>query len=73
MGRLTSGNFSPTLGTGIGLALGPSAETPEEGAKVAVIEAQREHRRGYREAALHQERSRWIRRLVDKLIRQGPA
>ena len=37
VGRLTSGNFSPTLGTGIGLALGPSSETPEEGAKVAVV------------------------------------
>ena len=36
VGRLTSGNFSPTLGTGIGLALGPASATPEEGTKVAV-------------------------------------
>jgi aminomethyltransferase len=35
VGRLTSGNYSPTLGTGIGLALGP-APVPEPGKKVSV-------------------------------------
>jgi aminomethyltransferase len=36
IGELTSGNFSPTLGTGIGLALGPRELTPEIGQSVAV-------------------------------------
>jgi aminomethyltransferase len=36
IGRLTSGNFSPTLGTGIGLALGPAESKPELGATVEV-------------------------------------
>jgi aminomethyltransferase len=35
VGLLTSGNYSPTLGTGIGLALGP-APAPEPGKKVSV-------------------------------------
>jgi aminomethyltransferase len=35
VGRLTSGNYSPTLGTGIGLALGP-VPVPEPGKKVSV-------------------------------------
>ena len=34
--RLTSGNFSPTLGTGIGLALGPAELRPGAGEKVAI-------------------------------------
>ena len=34
--ELTSGNYSPTLGTGIGLALGPSESKPEPGAKVEI-------------------------------------
>ena len=36
VGEVTSGNFSPTLGTGIALALGPAATRPEAGQKVAV-------------------------------------
>jgi aminomethyltransferase len=36
IGDLTSGNFSPTLGTGIGLALGPRARAPEIGQTVAI-------------------------------------
>jgi aminomethyltransferase len=36
IGELTSGNHSPTLGTGIALALGPRATAPEEGASVHV-------------------------------------
>ena len=36
LGTLTSGNFSPTLGTGIGLALGPRELTPEVGEEAAV-------------------------------------
>lgn len=35
-GEVTSGNFSPTLGTGIALALGPRGRTPEVGARVFV-------------------------------------
>ena len=37
VGRLTSGNFSPTLGTGIGLALGPASDIPAEGEPVSVV------------------------------------
>ncbi|MEA2460782.1 MAG: aminomethyltransferase [Actinomycetota bacterium] len=36
IGRVTSGNFSPTLGTGIALALGPTDVAPSEGDTVAV-------------------------------------
>jgi aminomethyltransferase len=36
LGELTSGNFSPTLGTGIGLALGPAESRPEPGTPVAI-------------------------------------
>jgi aminomethyltransferase len=36
IGVVTSGNFSPTLGTGIALALGPVEKAPEEGAEVHV-------------------------------------
>jgi aminomethyltransferase len=36
LGELTSGNFSPTLGTGIGLALGPRETAPELGAAVEI-------------------------------------
>jgi aminomethyltransferase len=36
VGRLTSGNFSPTLGTGIGLARGEVATLPEIGSRVEV-------------------------------------
>ena len=36
VGTVTSGNFSPTLGTGIALALGPAGSTPAEGDAVAV-------------------------------------
>lgn len=36
IGELTSGNFSPTLGTGIGLAYVDRSDVPEEGAEVAV-------------------------------------
>jgi aminomethyltransferase len=36
VGELTSGNHSPTLGTGIALALGPRATAPGEGASVHV-------------------------------------
>jgi aminomethyltransferase len=36
IGELTSGNFSPTLGTGIGLALGPRDLAPEIGHPVFV-------------------------------------
>jgi aminomethyltransferase len=35
VGEVTSGNFSPTVGTGIALALGP-APAPEPGAEVAI-------------------------------------
>ena len=36
VGELTSGNFSPTLQTGIGLALGARSALPKEGAEIAV-------------------------------------
>ena len=36
IGEVTSGNFSPTLGTGIALAIGPGDDVPEEGAEVAI-------------------------------------
>lgn len=36
IGALTSGNFSPSLGTGIGLALGPAKLRPEMGATVEI-------------------------------------
>ncbi|HYO60708.1 MAG TPA: glycine cleavage system aminomethyltransferase GcvT [Actinomycetota bacterium] len=36
LGELTSGNFSPTLGTGIALALGPAETRPEPGETVAI-------------------------------------
>jgi aminomethyltransferase len=36
IGELTSGNYSPTLGKGIGLALGPAAARPDVGERVAV-------------------------------------
>ncbi|MDQ3914160.1 MAG: glycine cleavage system aminomethyltransferase GcvT [Actinomycetota bacterium] len=36
LGEVTSGNFSPTLGTGIALALGPAATRPEPGTRVFV-------------------------------------
>ena len=36
IGELTSGNYSPTLGHGIGLALGPAETRPQEGAKVEI-------------------------------------
>jgi aminomethyltransferase len=36
IGTLTSGNFSPTLGTGIGLALGPTERAPAAGSQVAI-------------------------------------
>lgn len=36
IGSVTSGNFSPTLQTGIALALGPSASLPAVGARVAI-------------------------------------
>ena len=36
LGEVTSGNFSPSLGTGIALALGPSATKPEPGQRVFV-------------------------------------
>ena len=36
IGELTSGNYSPTLGTGIGLALGPRELSPEIGRSVAI-------------------------------------
>ncbi len=36
VGEVTSGNFSPTLGTGIALALGPRAQAPDPGARVQV-------------------------------------
>jgi len=36
IGELTSGNFSPTLNTGIALALGPRELTPEIGESVAI-------------------------------------
>lgn len=36
VGHVTSGNFSPTLGTGIALALGPADEVPELGQRVAI-------------------------------------
>jgi aminomethyltransferase len=34
--EVTSGNFSPTLQTGIALALGPSEKRPAEGERVAI-------------------------------------
>ena len=37
VGELTSGNFSPTLRTGIGLALGPTDSVPSPGDPVEVI------------------------------------
>jgi aminomethyltransferase len=36
IGEVTSGNFSPTLNTGIALALGDRAAIPEEGSEVAI-------------------------------------
>lgn len=36
IGTVTSGNFSPTLGTGIALAIGPAETIPAEGDEVAV-------------------------------------
>lgn len=36
IGELTSGNYSPTLGTGIGLALGPRESAPEIGQSVTI-------------------------------------
>ena len=36
VGTVTSGNFSPTLGTGIALALGPATTRPEPGERVAI-------------------------------------
>ena len=36
VGEVTSGNFSPTLGTGIALALGPAEERPEPGSTVEI-------------------------------------
>jgi aminomethyltransferase len=36
IGTVTSGNFSPTLGTGIALALGPAERAPAAGAEVAI-------------------------------------
>lgn len=36
IGTLTSGNFSPTLGTGIALALGPVERAPAVGTEVAI-------------------------------------
>ena len=36
VGEVTSGNFSPTLGTGIALALGPAAVRPQTGERVAI-------------------------------------
>ena len=36
IGEITSGNHSPTLGTGIALALGPRAKVPEVGTSVTV-------------------------------------
>jgi aminomethyltransferase len=36
LGDVTSGNFSPTLGTGIALALGPAEAKPEPGTQVFV-------------------------------------
>jgi aminomethyltransferase len=36
IGEVTSGNFSPTLNTGIALALGERVRVPEEGSEVAV-------------------------------------
>lgn len=36
IGSVTSGNFSPTLGTGIAQALGPTELSPEQGAEVFV-------------------------------------
>lgn len=37
VGELTSGNYSPTLGTGIGLALGPTDTLPAPGDEVEVV------------------------------------
>ena len=36
VGTVTSGNHSPTLGTGIALALGPSERVPEQGTRVTI-------------------------------------
>ncbi|MFN2489017.1 MAG: glycine cleavage system aminomethyltransferase GcvT [Actinomycetota bacterium] len=36
VGTVTSGNYSPTLGTGIALALGPTAHAPGRGETVAI-------------------------------------
>ena len=36
VGELTSGNFSPTLGHGIALAIGPSDTLPQEGERVEI-------------------------------------
>jgi aminomethyltransferase len=45
IGELTSGNFSPTLSTGIGLALGPSQVAPEPGEAAEIVGPNR-HIRG---------------------------
>ncbi|CAN5766594.1 hypothetical protein BH18ACT15_BH18ACT15_11560 [soil metagenome] len=37
LGQVTSGNFSPTLGTGIALALGPAPTRPKPGTNVVVV------------------------------------
>jgi aminomethyltransferase len=37
VGELTSGNYSPTLGTGIGLVLGPTETLPAPGDEVEVV------------------------------------
>jgi aminomethyltransferase len=36
VGEVTSGNFSPTLGTGIALVLGPSQSLPRAGEDVTI-------------------------------------
>ncbi len=41
LGEVTSGNFSPTLSTGVALALGPGESIPKEGDGVAVDAARR--------------------------------
>ncbi len=37
VGRVTSGNFSPTLGTGIALALAPTERVPADGESAAIV------------------------------------
>jgi aminomethyltransferase len=36
IGEITSGNYSPTLGTGIAMALGPASSIPEQGSEAGV-------------------------------------